>query len=158
MKKKQNKSQNKASGEPKPIVVSMTIYPIKHGVRKVLVSAAPIGEMPLVVGGTFQERYNLLDTAYAGVMKRDPQLVTIKEPKAGKSKSITAEVDDDTPEATDQLVSGESVPVSPITEAENLPAIEGDDVPPAAAVAVEQFEAQLNDLKSGGEVDDGEQD
>jgi hypothetical protein len=119
-----------------PIVLTVTVYAPKKGVRKVVVSGAPEGEMPLLLTGVFQDRHTLLDQAYAQCLKRDPQLVTIAEPKAkaGKAKSITAGADEDEEAAetteeqdSDQLV--KDVPVSPSTEAENLPAIEGDDAP-----------------------------
>jgi hypothetical protein len=115
-----------------PVVLTVTVYPPKKGKRMVVVSGAPEGEMPLLLTGLFQDRHALLDQAYAQCLKRDPQLVTIAEPKAkpGKSKSVTAGTEDDdeeVAEGTDQLV--EVVPVSPIIETdsdEELPAIEGD--------------------------------
>jgi hypothetical protein len=48
-----------------PIVLTVTVYAPKKGVRKVVVSGAPEGEMPLLLTGVFQERHALLDRAYA---------------------------------------------------------------------------------------------
>jgi len=148
---------------PKPITLIVTIYPPKKGQRHVMVSGAPEGEMPLIFTGIFQERHALLDQAFAGVLKREPQIVTLKDDKPGKSKSITASADDDDDdensvtesEATDQLVTdaevsepenAESVPVSPITNTEELPAIDGDtgDLEESRR----NFEAALEDIKA----------
>jgi hypothetical protein len=123
-----------------PVVLTVTVYPPKKNKRMVVVSGAPEGEMPLFLTGLFQDRHTLLDQAYAQCLKRDQQLVTIAEPKSKKSgikygPGATVENDDEdeeTPETTGQLVTDETaedVPVSPSTEAENLPAIEGDDAP-----------------------------
>jgi hypothetical protein len=143
-----------------PVVLTVTVYPPKKGVRKVVVSGAPEGEMPLMLMGLFQDRHTLLDQAYAQCMKRDPQLVTIEEPKAkaGKAKSITAGADDETDEAetTDQLVE------SPAAPDEDLPAIDGDaaatlsDISsPAEPGEVSTLEAQILDWK---EEEHGQQD
>ena len=153
---------------PKPITLIVTIYPPKKGQRHVMVSGAPEGEMPLLFTGIFQERHALLDQAFAGVLKREPQIVTLKDDKPGKSKSITASADDDDDstestkqsDASDQLVSddglpspigegqgdGESVPVSPITSADDLPAIDGDTGD--LAESRRNFEAALEDIKA----------
>lgn len=142
-----------AGDAPKPITLIVTIYPPKKNVRHVMVSGAPEGEMPLLFTGIFQDRHALLDQAFAGVLKREPQTVTLK---ADKSKSVTADPDAEEPgnrepdedAASDQLVSddglpspvgegqgeGESVPVSPSTSSEDLPQIDGDTNPLEAAI------------------------
>lgn len=156
------KPVNKTTDDPKPITLIVTIYPPKKNVRHVMVSGAPEGEMPLLFTGIFQERHALLDQAFAGVLKREPQIVTLKDDKPGKSKSITASADDDDEEtpvtesdATDQLVtdaevseseSAESVPVSPITGSDELPAIDGDTGD--LAESRRNFEAALEDIKA----------
>ncbi len=130
--------------EPKPITLIVTIYPPKKDKRKVVVSAAPEGEMPAIFNGLFPDRHALLDRAFAAVLKRDPQVVT--KPAASQPDESDAEdVDSDetTPGASDQLVSAqppsgtpEPVQVMPVigtsfrTETtEQLPPIEGDDSP-----------------------------
>jgi hypothetical protein len=155
----------------KPITLIVTIYPPKHGVRKLIVSGAPEGEMPVLLGGPFQDRHGLLDQAYAAVLKRDPQRVTIAEPKP--SKKAKAKVDDDAgddeaEETGDQLVEEDQAPIpSPSPDEsgegneEELPAIEGDEAS-VDADGAEKFEEQLRNIRSpeesGEEVDDGEQD
>jgi len=158
------KPVNKTTDDPKPITLIVTIYPPKKGQRHVMVSGAPEGEMPLLFTGIFQERHALLDQAFAGVLKREPQIVTLKDDKPGKpdkAKSITGDASDDETEeaeskeaASDQLVtvaevsepdSAESVPVSPITSADDLPVIDGDT---ATSDDVQRFEAALEDIKA----------
>jgi len=155
------KTTKPAAGDaPKPITLIVTIYPPKKNVRHVMVSGAPEGEMPLLLTGTFQERHTLLDQAFAGVLKREPQFVlTTVTTKPDKSKSVTGGVDDEESSAAedgDQLVSdssepesddsnAKSVPVSPITSSEDLPAIEGDTADQDDA---QRFEAALEDLKA----------
>lgn len=156
------KPVNKTTDDPKPITLIVTIYPPKKGQRHVMVSGAPEGEMPLLFTGIFQERHALLDQAFAGVLKREPQIVTLKADKASTAKSITGDASDDETEevdskeaASDQLVtdaevsepeSAESVPVSPITSADDLPAIYGDTGD--LAESSRNFEAALEDIKA----------
>jgi hypothetical protein len=154
--------------DPKPITLIVTIYPPKKNTRRVVISGAPEGEMPLMLDGLFPERHALLDRVFAMVLKRAPQLVTLKADKPGKSKSVTAGADaeeepgnrepDEAADATqsaasDQLVSAdtdaESVPVSSIigtTSNEELPAIEGDiEASGQSHVTVLDLEAEVND-------------
>ncbi|MGV0976389.1 MAG: hypothetical protein ACOYBO_10715 [Azonexus sp.] len=158
------------TNDQKPITLIVTIYPLKKNTRRVVVSGAPEGEMPLIMDGLFPDRHALLDRVFALVLKRDPQVVTIAEPKTktGKAKSITAGADDDEEETetTDQLVTGDTVPVSPSTEAENLPAIEGDDAPSKeldarlqpASIAVGEMSTLEEQILEWKEEDHGEQD
>jgi hypothetical protein len=182
------------TNDPKPITLIVTIYPPKKNKRRVVVSGAPEGEMPLIMDGLFPDRHALLDRVFALVLKRDPQVVTIAEQKvkAGKAKSITAGADDeddpeddtvankhekddyggprqigpDGEEATDQLVTGDAVPVSPITEAENLPVIEGDNAATKeldarlqpASIAVGEMSTLEEQILDWKEEDHGQQD
>lgn len=163
------KPVNKTTDDPKPITLIVTIYPPKKGQRHVMVSGAPEGEMPLLFTGIFQERHALLDQAFAGVLKREPQIVTLKADKASTAKSITGDASDDETEeaeskeaASDQLVTdaevsepenAESVPVSPITNTEELPAIDGDT---ATSEDVQRFEAALEELKDDTTAQDND--
>jgi hypothetical protein len=162
-------SGSKSNPDPiLPVVLTVTVYPPKKGVRKVVVSGAPEGEMPLMLTGLFQDRHTLLDQAYAQCLKRDPQLVTIVEtkPTVSKAKSITAGADDDETdeaETTDQLVEDLTPSPSPLGEGdEDLPAIECDAVAilsdissPTERGEVSTLEAQILDWK---EEDHGQQD
>ncbi len=175
----------KPTDDPKPIVLTMTIFPPKKGVRKVVVTGAPDGEMPLLLAGVFAERHTLIDQAFSGVLKRDPQVVTVKEAKPAKSKSKGAASDDDEEqggedeavEATDQLVSEDGpLPTSPVDTGEeqetaqlsdisepvaDLPAIEGDTstAHPSTAYFDQPQKIAIGTLENINEVgNDGEQD
>jgi hypothetical protein len=124
-----------------PIVLTLTIYPPKKQQRKIVVTGAPEGEMPLLLEGVFAERHTLLDQAFTAVLKREPQVVTTKEDKrkqksgvqfgAGGRVGDTGAFEDESPadagetaaptgsEATGKF----STPGEP---ADDLPAIEGD--------------------------------
>lgn len=156
------KTNKQSMPAEKPLTIIVTVLPPKRGGRTMIVSAARDGEMPIVLGGLFADRHHLLDQAYAAVLKREPQVVTIKEEKTSKAnrapKTAEQEADEaeedgkeektvadvDTARDGDQLVAAGSV-------TEELPAIEGDD------------EAQLSVISSADEFppeargdDDGE--
>jgi hypothetical protein len=157
------KSDSRSQNADRPITLIVTVYPPKKDKRRILISAAPDGEMPLMFSGLFPDRHALLDRAFAGVLKRDPQVVTVKIEKKGKVSADQiindgSQASEETGES-DQLVTDQesesAVPVSPITETteetsgqlialseredpEQLPLIEGDE--------------------NSSEVDDGEQD
>lgn len=124
----------------KPITLIVTVYPPKKAVRKVLVSGAPEGEMPVLMAGLFQERHTLLDTVYAAVSKRDPQIVTLKESKPSKIDKRGHKVDepgeeeepgnrepdeDDTP--SDQLDSDDVIPAD--SRRESIAVVGGNPEP-----------------------------
>lgn len=146
MSKAADGATDKRMTSEKPITLIVTIYPPKKGQRRIVISAAPEGEMPLIFDGLFTDRHALMDRAYAGVLKREPQIVTVKEKKGGKVSADQAA--NDGSETGDQTVSdtpipnpspvetgeGNAVQLNAISEPENLPAIEGDvsaDVPDA---------------------------
>ncbi len=58
------------------VVVTITIYPFDKGKRKVLVSGAPEGEMPVVHTGQFAELHALIDRTWIELSTRKPQVVT----------------------------------------------------------------------------------
>ena len=122
MSKKKSVVSSQKSDE-KAMTIITTILPPKKGVRRLVISAAPEGEMPVVLTGEFSVRHALMDRAYAAVLRRDPQVVTVKDMMTGNSKSITADADEEEPgnrePDKDEPFKGEG---------EELPAIEGDDV------------------------------
>ena len=164
------------ANELKPIVLTVTIYPPKKGVRKVVVTGAPEGEMPLLLSGVFAERHALIDQAFSGVLKRDPQVVTLKEEKpakASKSKSKgTVAADDDEPgdegeavEASDQpmhraadagqvLVSDNPLPASPVDTGEEQETAQLSDISePVADLPVIEGDDTNNEVGNDGEQD-----
>lgn len=128
------------------IIITCTILPLKGKQRPVLVSAAPQGEMPIVFKGVFQELHGLINQAFGQVVKRDPQVVTVKTAKSAETKTTAAKrttvtvVETDAlegaSEISDQSVSEPEVsedaaestaPTGAQTVSENLPEIEGDE-------------------------------
>jgi hypothetical protein len=112
----------------KPITLIVTIYPPKKGQRRIVISAAPEGEMPLIFDGLFTDRHALMDRAYAGVLKREPQIVTVKQGKAAKvsADQVDNEAPIPNPSPVETGEGDEAVKLNDISEPENLPAIEGD--------------------------------
>lgn len=150
------------ANELKPIVLTVTIYPPKKGVRKVVVTGAPEGEMPLLLEGVFAERHALIDQAFSGVLKRDPQVVTLKEEKPAKSKSKGAAADDDEEEqggeavadASDQLVSDNPLPASPVDTGEEQETAQLSDISePVADLPVIEGDDTNNEVGNDGEQD-----
>lgn len=122
-----------------PIVLTLTIYPAKKNQRKIAVTGAPEGEMPLLLEGVFAERHALLDQAFTAVLKRDPQVITLKAAKAKTSKpagqAADADADDEAETAAEEAVesaaSESEAPDAPSGNISNdpdadLPAIAGD--------------------------------
>ena len=161
------------ANELKPIVLTVTIYPPKKGVRKVVVTGAPEGEMPLLLEGVFAERHALIDQAFSGVLKRDPQVVTLKEEKPAKSKSKGAAADDDEEEqggeavadASDQpmhraadagqvLVSEDGpLPTSPVDTGEEQETAQLSDISEPADLPVIEGDDTNNEVGNDGEQD-----
>ena len=75
----------------KTIILTIQILPPANGKRKVIVSGAPEKEMPVVRLGTFAERHALEDAVWLELMKREPQLVTVKVEKSKPATKPTAE-------------------------------------------------------------------
>ena len=123
----------------KPIQLNITIQPpAANGKRKVVVSGAPEGEMPHILTGEFSQMHALLDQTYVALLKRDPQVVKVKNAESGddgtkrrKNKSVRAisnrgdggKRGDAKPDQLDR--SGNT----PETNDEELPVIEGDTSP-----------------------------
>ena len=75
----------------KTVILTVLILPPANGKRKVIVSGAPEKEMPVVRLGTFAERHALEDAVWLELMKREPQLVTVKVEKSKPATKPTAE-------------------------------------------------------------------
>lgn len=123
----------------KAITIITTVHPAKKNKRAVTVSAAPEGEMPLVLTGQFSERHTLADQAFAALLNRKPQTVKVA---ASSSKSKKA-----APKKGDQLVASAEAETS-APPAEELPVIEGDD---PAAEPVEDEAPEQEQLSLLGE-------
>lgn len=99
------------------IIITATVAPLKSGKRAVLVSAAPDGELPVILAGNFADLKNLFDEAWLALLKREPVVVPDKARKGeaekpAPNKDAAPEPDDD--DANDdetETVEPEPVPV-----------------------------------------------
>ena len=60
------------------IIITATVAPLKGGKRAIIVSAAPEGELPVILSGNFAERKILFDEAWLALLKREPVVVPEK--------------------------------------------------------------------------------
>jgi hypothetical protein len=144
----------------KRVVITLEIGEPKKGMRALVISGAPAGEMPLIKAGTFAERHALLDQMWADLLRRPDQTPTVTEPKAAKpaagkadvkeSDEVESETTDDNGESTEfadvmDKASTETVEetapeqgdqlVVPVGVAPaDLPVIEGDSTAPTGAL------------------------
>lgn len=102
-----------------PVVITITVMPLKDGKRRVLVSGAPDGEMPVVKAGLFADLHRLLDETWIALLKRKPQVVKRPAPKQ------TAESKEQEAGVQEAEGAGQDTPQPPA----ELPAIEGDTEP-----------------------------
>lgn len=116
----------------KPIILTVTVYPIKGSKRPIVVSGAPDGEMPIVHSGAFAEVHQLINRTWAELLKRKPQVPKITAPKPDKASAPQA--DDATETDTDDgdEAAPEQSPVQPAAPPPapppDLPVIEGDQL------------------------------
>ena len=74
------------------IVITITVKPLKGGKRPVIVSAAPAGEMPVIVTGFFQEHEALFQAVWIELLTRKPKIVkNTKAEKAGEATEFPDE-------------------------------------------------------------------
>ena len=68
------------------IIITATVAPLKGGKRAVIVSAAPEGELPVILSGNFAELKTLFDEAWLALLKREPVVVPEKARKGEAEK------------------------------------------------------------------------
>ena len=87
------------------IIITATVAPLKGGKRAVIVSAAPEGELPVILSGNFAELKTLFDEAWLALLKREPVVVPDKARKGEAEKPAphkdTAPEPDDADDAND---------------------------------------------------------
>ena len=106
------------------IVITITVKELRHGKRPIIVSAAPAGEMPLIITGHFPDRYTLIDDAFAQLLTRKSKVVKVaSEKKVADKKDGAGEEDVDEAETT-ETPAPEPEPVQLVQE--GLPVIAGD--------------------------------
>lgn len=123
----------------KRVVITLEIGESKKGMRALVISGAPAGEMPLIKAGTFAERHALLDQMWADLLRRPDQTPTITEPKPAKTKPDKVDVK----ESVD--VENEPAEVDAETDSGTEPSIEQ----PAAGGPPETDSDQLRDAPVG---------
>ena len=84
-----------STADPKPIVIIFTVKPPKSNKRLITVSAAPEGEMPVMLTGQFSDRHALLDQIFAELLKRKPQTVKVPAEKTAAGKKEPTEFPDE---------------------------------------------------------------
>ena len=125
------------------IIITATVAPLKSGKRAVLVSAAPDGELPVILAGNFADLKNLFDEAWLALLKREPVIVPDKARKGAAEKTApnkdaapeTDEADDganETPESGDTNTPDEII--------DQMTAVDRDGNPIPLAVAAAEIE------------------
>ena len=74
--------------DDKKILITVSIYPTgKDGVRLVIVTGAPEGELPIAYHGAFSEIHQMIDRAWIEINTRKPLVVKSATKKAGETES-----------------------------------------------------------------------
>lgn len=111
------------ANDPKPIIITITVLPFAKGKRRLIVSGAPQGEMPVVHAGDFSQVHPMFNAVWTELIKRKPQVPKLDKEKpavASAPAQITpADPEGDAPEG-DQLVAS----ATSIDAGAGLPAIE----------------------------------
>ena len=68
------------------IIITATVAPLKGGKRAIIVSAAPEGELPVILSGNFAELKTLFDDAWLALLKRETVVVPEKARKGEAEK------------------------------------------------------------------------
>jgi hypothetical protein len=108
------------------IVITLTVKEPKGKGRPIIVSAAPAGEMPLILTGLFQDRHRLLDEIWIDLLTRKPQIVKVAAAKVADEKKVAEKDGDESEEAEAPAAETEEKPDQLVRPAEDLPVIEGD--------------------------------
>ena len=87
------------SDKPSDTIITVTISPVVNGKRKLVISGAPKGEMPVVKAGVFADVHRLFDETWVELQKRKPQVVTVKEPKGAKKQDHETDEKDESRES-----------------------------------------------------------
>jgi hypothetical protein len=137
----------------KSIVITIEVLPIKKGKREIIVSGAPVGEMPVVHAGVFADVHTLINATWAELLKRNPQPVTY--PKATNEKPTAkpaAEEGAQTPETTPEKTEIKGEPLTPTVPEINNDQLVATDMPESEAPA--PMLSTLDDDEEDSEVSD----
>ncbi len=101
---------SKSDGQEK-IVIVIEVAPPKDGKRRILVTGAPVGELPAVYTGVFADLHKLVDQVWIAVNTRKPLPVTSRKgrgagpaPDAVPDAALTPASDDDQADARREMV------------------------------------------------------
>ena len=98
------------------IIITATVAPLKSGKRAVIVSAAPEGELPVILSGNFDELKTLFDEAWLALLKREPVVVPdkarkVEAEKPAPNKDAAPEPDDEPETVETDTIEPEPAPV-----------------------------------------------
>ena len=98
------------------IIITATVAPLKGGKRAVIVSAAPEGELPVILSGNFDELKTLFDEAWLALLKRKPVVVPdkarkVEAEKPAPNKDAAPEPDDEPETVETDTIEPEPAPV-----------------------------------------------
>ena len=98
------------------IIITATVAPLKGGKRAVIVSAAPEGELPVILSGNFAELKILFDEAWLALLKREPVVVPdkarkVEAEKPAPNKDAAPEPDDEPETVETDTIEPEPAPV-----------------------------------------------
>ena len=98
------------------IIITATVAPLKGGKRAVIVSAAPEGELPVILSGNFAELKTLFDDAWLALLKREPVVVPdkarkVEAEKPAPNKDAAPEPDDEPETVETDTIEPEPAPV-----------------------------------------------
>lgn len=88
-------TQPQAPTSEPAVVITATIYPVKDGKRKIVVSGAQEGEMPAVCSGVFSELHDLVNAVWLTLQTRKPQVVRRASDKAGTAPEASGDATPD---------------------------------------------------------------
>ena len=98
----------------KSIVITITVLPFNKGKRKLIVSGAPQGEMPVVHTGEFAQVHQLVNAAWSELVRRKPQVPKVKATAAGGAtvgETVAPQGDQLVAPAAEAADSGDDLPV-----------------------------------------------
>ena len=119
------------------IIITATVAPLKNGKRAVIVSAAPEGELPVILSGNFAELKTLFDDAWLALLKRQPVIVPEKVRKGEAEKPAPKDTAPEPEPDDDETETGETETVEPEPAPVGEPAPETVEPMPDQLVRIE---------------------
>lgn len=133
----------------KSIVITITVLPFAKGKRRLIVSGAPQGEMPVVHTGEFAQVHQLINSAWAELVRRKPQVPKVKRIPSEATAAGGATVGETVAPVTTAAAAAGDAPQGDqlVASGADLPVIE--DAAPAgdapALTSLDETEEDTND-------------